>query len=266
MADNEKKPGKENEFDWLAEEKRQKREKDRKKFKSLSFGGKLQYIWDYHKAVLIFILALIVTVYEGVGIIQRANTKTLLYVAMMNTSFGPDEAGFLQKGFEEELGAGKWETVEFDYSIVVNPDNELDQSNMAAQIKMIAMHDTGDLDVIVFPAYLLDWLLNQGALMEMEDVLDKDTIASLGLSEVRAYEREVGKPDENGDVEITENKEKEHLYALNFGKNSILAETGFYFGDSDIYIGFGYDNGRIDTAVRFIEYLNDLDVSDIPVE
>ena len=255
---------KEKKDDWLWEEKKQKWREEKKTFRSLSLSGKLQYFWDYYKFVLIILLVLIIAVHEGIGIVRRSNTKKLLAIALMNTYYGQEEAEFMRKRFEEELGAGKWETVELDASVSIDPEIELSQSNMAAQVKLIGLNESRDLDVVIFPERVLDWMQNQGILMPMEEIIDEEEFKDLGLDLVRGYERFFSEPDENGNIEVMEDKENEHIYAVNYGTESFLTDSGIYFGEGDIMVGFGISSERTDTGIRFLKFLAGLDVSELP--
>ena len=263
MAGSEK-GKKEKKDNWLWEEKKQKWREDKKAFRSLPLSGKLQYFWDYYKFVLIILLVLIIAVHEGIGIARKARTKTLLSIVMMNNYFGEEAVGYMIKRFEEELGAGKRETVEVDTSIAIEPEIELSQSNMAAQIKLIGLNESRDLDVIIFPERDLDWLQNQGVLMPLEEVIDEETFRDLGLDPVMGYERFFSEPDENGNIEVMEDTENEHVYAVNYGTDSFLTDSGIYFGEGDIMIGFGIRSERTDAGIRFLEFLAGLDVSELP--
>ena len=260
-SENRKKEDKDN---WLWEEKKQKWKEEKAAFRSLSLGGKLQYFWDYYKFVLIILLVLILVVPEGIRIARRANTKKLLSVVLMNNFFGQEAAEYMRDRFEKEIGAGKRETVELDTSIAIEPEIEMSQSNMAAQIKLIGLNESKDLDVIVFPEENLDWLLNQGVLMPMEEVVDEETFRSLGLDPVMGFERFFSEPDDNGNIEVMEDKENEHVYAVNYSTDSFLTTSGIYFGEGDIMIGFGIRSERTDTGIRFLKFLTELDVSELP--
>lgn len=146
--------------------------KEKEKLSRMSFGQKLQYIFDYYKFYIIGAVVAVVLVSSVVS--TFLNNKPLAFYAMMLNASGPevtvsDEK--LERRFAayEEISAES-EKVVIDTTATFNP-NVNSQFSMAQNAKITALFASHDLDaMIVDPGVFTYYALN-GAFADLRDVL-----------------------------------------------------------------------------------------------
>lgn len=273
---------------WLRDERKKAREEERKNLKNMGFSARLQYFWDYYKIVPFLLAIVIFVIYIAITAIRGAMTETVLSVFLMDTDYYA-EADQLEKDFTAYIGPlKKNQIVSMDASLIIE-DDPMSRLNMASQVKIMAGHSSGQLDVIVMDKKALDWAMQQGALMPLDDVLteeektayqdslyraaaavqenEADSTGSMeDSSEADVSAVDSSETDEAADSETAgsegaaeeagDSDAGEHIYAVNLGDTSALSsQYHIYPLLTDVYVGFDVATKKTDTAKRFLEFL-----------
>ena len=182
MTDEEKKLERQQE----KEEQREKRRQERQKIASLHGKKRLQYLWDYYKAWLVFLAIAIVAVNIAVTIVRGLMTKTLLQVSALSADYNA-ASDQMQRDFSSYIGGlKKHEELSFDLSIDLHP-GEVTQAEQVADVKLQVQVSSGTLDVVLVPDYAFSYIQQRGMLMSLDDVLSPDEIETYGKAGDLAY-------------------------------------------------------------------------------
>ena len=153
---------------------------EKKKLSRLSFGEKLQYIFDYYKFWILGVVVLVGLVWS-VGSTILHNKPTGFYAMLLNAG-GTDLSGQA----DEAAGAAFAETAGLDdgrYKIIVdtsasfNP-NDQNQFSMAQNAKIAALYQTHEIDVMVADPGVFTYYALNGSFVDLRDVLDDETLAA----------------------------------------------------------------------------------------
>ena len=182
MTDEEKKLERQQE----KEEQREKRRQERQKIASLHGKKRLQYLWDYYKAWLVFLAIAIVAVNIAVTIVRGLMTKTLLQVSALSADYNA-ASDQMQRDFSSYIGGlKKHEELSFDLSIDLHP-GAVTQAEQVADVKLQVQVSSGTLDVVLVPDYAFSYIQQRGMLMSLDDVLSPDEIETYGKAGDLAY-------------------------------------------------------------------------------
>lgn len=146
-----------------------------RKLKKLSFKEKLQYIWDYYKPVLAGIVVLLLIVKIGVDINQNNQIEKMLNVAVFNSIPMSEQSEVLVQEFEALKGYdGEKQVVNVDTNYQVGNNGNV-QMEMASQVKMTVMIQSGDMDVILVPESAFESMAAIGFFADVREVLSEES-------------------------------------------------------------------------------------------
>lgn len=155
-------------------------QKEKKKLSRLSFGGKLQYIFDYYKFWILGVVVLIGLVWS-VGSTILHNKPTGFYAMLLNAG-GTDLSGQADEAagaaFAEAAGLDdEKQKIIVDTSATFNP-NDQSQFSMAQNAKIAALYQSHDIDVMVADPGVFTYYALNGSFVDLRDVLDDETLVA----------------------------------------------------------------------------------------
>lgn len=155
-------------------------QKEKKKLSRLSFGGKLQYIFDYYKFWILGVVVLIGLVWS-VGSTILHNKPTGFYAMLLNAG-GTDLSGQADEAagaaFAEAAGLDdEKQKIIVDTSATFNP-NDQSQFSMAQNAKIAALYQSHDIDAMVADPGVFTYYALNGSFVDLRDVLDDETLAA----------------------------------------------------------------------------------------
>lgn len=155
-------------------------EKEKRKLSRLSFGGKLQYIFDYYKFWILGVVVLIGLVW-AVGSTILHNKPTGFYAMLLNAG-GTDLSGQADEAagaaFAEAAGLDdEKQKIIVDTSATFNP-NDQSQFSMAQNAKIAALYQSHDIDAMVADPGVFTYYALNGSFVDLRDVLDDETLAA----------------------------------------------------------------------------------------
>ena len=153
--------------------------KEKKKLSRLSFGEKLQYIFDYYKFWILGVVVLVGLVWS-VGSTILHNKPTGFYAMLLNAG-GQDLSGQADEAagaaFAEAAGLDDTkQKILVDTSATFNP-NDQSQFSMAQNAKIAALYQTHEIDVMVADPGVFTYYALNGSFVDLRDVLDDETLA-----------------------------------------------------------------------------------------
>lgn len=155
-------------------------EKEKRKLSRLSFGGKLQYIFDYYKFWILGVVVLIGLVWS-IGSTILHNKPTGFYAMLLNAG-GTDLSGQADEAagaaFAEAAGLDdEKQKIIVDTSATFNP-NDQSQFSMAQNAKIAALYQSHDIDAMVADPGVFTYYALNGSFVDLRDVLDDETLAA----------------------------------------------------------------------------------------
>lgn len=155
-------------------------QKEKKKLSRLSFGGKLQYIFDYYKFWILGVVVLVGLVWS-VGSTILHNKPTGFYAMLLNAG-GQDLSGQADEAageaFAEAAGLDdEKQKILVDTSATFNP-NDQSQFSMAQNAKIAALYQSHDIDAMVADPGVFTYYALNGSFVDLRDVLDDETLAA----------------------------------------------------------------------------------------
>lgn len=153
--------------------------KEKKKLSRLSFGEKLQYIFDYYKFWILGVVVLVGLVWS-VGSTILHNKPTGFYAMLLNAG-GQDLSGQADEAagaaFAEAAGLDDTkQKILVDTSATFNP-NDQSQFSMAQNAKIAALYQSHEIDVMVADPGVFTYYALNGSFVDLRDVLDDETLA-----------------------------------------------------------------------------------------
>lgn len=141
---------------------KEKRQRELEKLKSLTFKGKIEYLWMYYKIWLLFLVVIIIVVNIGISIVKGKNREVFAGVGMVG-SIVEDQAA-LEKELLEGAG-GKTGAVDIYSGLSVNPDEYVSRTTLTTWI------GSKVLDVLICPEAIYEDYRNQDIFVDMTEAL-----------------------------------------------------------------------------------------------
>jgi hypothetical protein len=290
MTDEEKKQQKEL---WKQDQIRERQE-EWQKIKSLGFGARLQYFWDYYKIVLVIVIIAVFVIYLIVNMIQGARTQTLLYACFLNSDeLDPDTEGLRDAYIRERGELGKMQEITFDSSIYVDPyASGTSQRDVATMIKITSFVGAGAVDVFLTPSHVTEFEQKNDLFMPLENVLTPEEIKMLGeagclyyadepepdtedtgwetatqeagsaegsVQEAGTQEAQTipggGMQSSDGEYALNTDPEKvKHIYAVRVDQAGVLGRFPIY-ADRQVWFSIIGNTSRTEEALGFLHFL-----------
>lgn len=165
--------------------KKEKRLREREKLRSLSFAGKIEYIWMYYKAWFLVLAVGAAAVYLGISMYQGSKENVLVNIAIVGgTSQDTESIQALEQEVKEWLGAsGKYDTVRVQANI---PE---DGGSVSSQTALTTLIGANAVDVLVCPEGVYEEYSVQGGFRDNTLILQNNDIMKkkLGVTYDKVY-------------------------------------------------------------------------------
>lgn len=246
------------------------KQEQKEKFKQMTFKGKLSYIWDYYKVVIIVAVIAII----GLTVLirdYRDNLKpTVLYAAFINSNFAADPSNTIEEDYIrfKNVDTDKEHVyISFDFAFM---ENYFDTTAIAYQQKLVAMYQSGDLDAVIGPVWAMETTADCGGYADWNEIIPEDLLKDL---EERGYEFYYysGRrytDDEKSYLDEDELKEIENfkpylagIYLDNCSYLNNMGEYGAYDMPEDeddrVIFTIPVTTKRLDNAIEFLEFITE---------
>ena len=220
-------------------------------FKAMSPAEKAEHIFTYHKWTILLIL-LVLFVLGSIIHRQLTQKKPVLYLAVINTTFGEDVEKRLTEDFLTETGgdARRQEVYLYrDLYLSENADTLNHEYAYASKVKLSGAISAEKLDLVLMNKEAYDIFSQQGYLLELTSLPEE--FSSL------LTENEVILSDNSVDYLLGNAAEEQFVTetvpnALAVSSLPLFRDAGF---DGELYIGVVSNSTRQEEAEAYIRYL-----------
>ena len=220
-------------------------------FHAMSPAEKAEHIFTYHKwTILLILLALLVL--GSIVHRQLTQKKPVLYLAVINASFGEDVEKSLTEDFLAEAGfdARRQEVYLYrDLYLSEDADTLNHEYAYASKVKLSGAISAGKLDLVLMNREAYDIFSRQGYLQELAS-LPNELSSFLTENEVILSDNSVDYLLGNAAQEQIETKTVPNSLAVS--SLPLFRDAGF---DGDLYLGVISNRSRQEEAAAYLRYL-----------
>lgn len=237
---------------------------EREAVKSYSFKKRLEYFWDYHKWYVIggtFVAAMLIWF-----IYDLVTAKDYAFYGVFLNSLGREEISdtFLDDFIDiAELDAEEYEIL-IDDSLYIAPGVQ-DEASMSAQQKVMLLMAAGDLDVLSADEEAFEQYATTDNFLDLRTVLSEEQLEKYEPYFYYVDEAELRKLEEAANTATSyEMPEFDHADPSTMAEpvpialyinNSQKVTDAYAFSGKEIPMGIAITSERVDTVLKFIDYI-----------
>lgn len=165
--------------------RKEKRQLELEKIKSMSWKDRLSHIWAYYKPHMAVLLLVILACSMIGQMIYRAQFETVFSAAVLNGIMGDSE--MMAEDFKSYLGdQDKYHEIMIDSSMYFSGD---DSADYTAVMKLTTLIGAGEIEVMIAPESQFEKYQTMDAFIPMKDLLTEEQIETYGedVSEYGLY-------------------------------------------------------------------------------
>lgn len=231
----------------------------RNQFLQMNTADKVDYCFTYYKIHIIAVFLILIIV-VSIAIRVSEKKETMLYLGMVNVSFGSVMEEHLTSGFLEQLGNSdnKYEIYEYkDLYLSDNPASENHEYEYASQMKILAAINSKEMDLVIMNREAYDIFSQNGYLMDISEAFSQGEPDLLNRLEPYIISNEIILSDNSIDVALGEATER--VYESMPSKNGIIASDLPFFRDAgfsdDVFVGIIANTPRIQFVAKYLKYI-----------
>ncbi len=197
--------------------------------RELGFRGRLRYLWDYQKLLLLIVAAVILVVAYFVYKLTHPDPETLASVCLVEAVTPLDDTG---NAFSQYLADYGYDAAQEEITVEI-----IDSTGYEEQVLSVRLM-SGDIDVVVLSEELADTLVEGGGLMALEELFSAEFLEEYADSLYYGQDATTGEA---------------HVYAIRLGDDNALIQAGYY--EEAQLMGIAYSAERIEVGVSVMTYL-----------
>lgn len=147
-----------------------RKEKWRKQWETirrLKGKDRLEYLWQYYKAVLVAVIAIVLVIYTVAVMVGNGMRDTLLSIVVVDSEASSDEAASeLEQDILDLIGTGG----KHDHVETVLTATSLDNEESIMKLR-VSLSTAGEADVVICGKEVYEEYAAQGAFADMKEVL-----------------------------------------------------------------------------------------------
>ncbi|MBQ9765905.1 MAG: hypothetical protein IJW18_06885 [Lachnospiraceae bacterium] len=151
------------------------------KLKEMTFGEKLEYIWEYYKVHIIITAVLVFFVVSMIKVVyNNIKYESIFHCAVVNSILSTEEENYLLDGFGEYIDVDKeHETMTFDSTYIFFWDQQSFQSDTtyASRMKVAAALAAKELDIFVADKTYVESATPEEQFMDLSTTLPAELYA-----------------------------------------------------------------------------------------
>ncbi|MCD8336970.1 MAG: hypothetical protein LUD18_06805 [Lachnospiraceae bacterium] len=145
------------------------------KLKLLSWKGRLAYVWDYYKPLMVAIIVIICAINLGITIFHNLQMDTVLSVYMVNCNTYYADPEEMVADYTEYIGGiGDKEEISFDTSVILDDDDYT--SNYAYQMKFTAVISAKMADIVLMDVEKFEEYAGWSYFSDLREVLTDEEL------------------------------------------------------------------------------------------
>ena len=213
------------------------------KLSKMTWGARLQYIWDYYKPLMAILLGIILCISIGVSIYRNMQINHILNVYCVNSGGGVlADTDLMAAQFAEYIGGiGPKDEIFIDASISLE-DGVYSQYGYAASMKLTTVVASGQADVVVVDETQMQSYLSSGGLTPLTETCTP--------KQMEAWEQKglllVGPSAEGTEKPV----------AVRVTGSPIFEMQNMYLGE-EAYAILLPQGKNVEMGARYVEYLTD---------
>lgn len=211
---------------------------EKKTFKTMTMGEKLEHIWEYYKLVILGIAAAVALI---IYIIVKAVTPepdVVMNAVLVNAnSFDVQEENCFQRYLKENNYDLESETINVNASMYLDSTNDAQTSAVSYQV-LVAMNMVGEIDLLIGNESVIDMLGSGQGLFEVEDILPAEIVEKYKEQLYTVEDSETGET---------------YVCGIWLPEENALKQDGYYFGE--VLAAIPYTAENMDTAKDVLLYL-----------
>ena len=143
----------------------------------MTWGARLQYIWDYYKPLMAILIGIIICISIGVSIYNNMQINQILNVYCVNSGGGVlADTDYMAAQFAEYIGGiGPKDEIFIDASISLE-NGGYSQYGYAASMKLTTVVAAGQADVVIVDDSQLEGYLASGGLTPLYETCTKEQL------------------------------------------------------------------------------------------
>ena len=240
---------------------KEERRANRQAFRGMSWSKRLDYLLTYYRlALLLGIAALLVVGSMIRG--QLTKKEPLLYVGLLNVTIGSELEAKLTTDWVTQLAdAPKRSSVELYQGLYLtdDPSSEAYQYVYASRMKLLAMLESKQLDVVLMNREAYDTLSQSGYLLELEGLLGSDGDIGGDARLARYLVRNLVIYKDNAEAHAMDESipyeavTGEEVNGLDCSAWPVFAKAGF---QEPVYLGVIANSPRTEQVMNYLRFLS----------
>jgi len=229
----------------------------RNQFLQMNTADKVDYCFTYYK---IHIIAFILIIVVSTAVRVSEKKETMLYLGMVNVSFGSVMEERLTSGFLKQFGYSErdYELYEYkDLYLSDNPASENHEYEYASRMKILAAINSKEMDLVIMNREAYDIFSQNGYLMDISEAFSQVEPDLLNRLAPYITSNEIILSDNSIDVALGESAER--IYESTPSKNGVIVSDLPIFQDAgfsdDVFIGIIANTPRIQFVTKYLEYI-----------
>lgn len=139
--------------------------------RSLSFRGKIDYLFTYYKSWGLGLVFLIFAVFLIGDMISQGRKEIIIQGFFTNDEYNLFDAETLQNEYAEYLDVSNNQRIVFDDSLYISLEGSETEYTAASNAKIIAYMTTRELDFVVTTKAVMEYYLESIPMMDLNNVL-----------------------------------------------------------------------------------------------
>lgn len=164
--------------------------------KPMTFKQKVEHLWMYYKEYLWVAGLVFVALCLTVTILVNQTKNTLVSGMMVNITIRQEGYNYLSTDYQEQLGGGKSDVVELDYTTFSDMQNVSngEDSYYSAMI-LTARVSGGLLDYMILDKFAMEYYITQEVYMDLRNFFTEAELEQLAAEDRVIYAQQEGMED-----------------------------------------------------------------------
>lgn len=210
---------------------------EKKTFKTMTIGEKIEHIWEYYKLVIIGIVAAVAIIIYAIVEAVTPEPDVVINAVLVNANSFDIQEDTFQRYLEENNYDLESETINVNTTMYLDSTNGSQVSATSYQT-LVAMVMVGEIDLLIGDEGVIDMLGTGQGLLEVEDILPEEMFQKY---KDRLYTVE--------DLETGET----YVCGIWLPEENSLKQDGYYAGE--VLAAIPYTAENTDTAKDVLLYL-----------
>lgn len=211
---------------------------EKKTFKTMTIGEKLEHIWEYYKLVILGIVAAVALIIYVIVKAVTPEPDVVMNAVLVNAnSFDVQEENCFQRYLKENNYDLESETINVNASMYLDSTNDAQTSAVSYQV-LVAMTMVGEIDLLIGDEGVINMMGSGHGLYEVEDILPAEIFEKYKEQFYTVEDSETGET---------------YVCGIWLPEGNALKQDGYYVGE--VLAAIPYTAENMDAAKDVLLYL-----------